>query len=265
MPNRIIRESCCTSPTLDQLSDGAERMFWRLTTVADDQGRFDAHPSVLLAKCFPLKVTVLKTASVLKWILELEQAGLAVLYTVDGREYGYFTNWSKYQRSYGNKPKHPDPSCGKLRQPAGDCGGLRESAALNLNLNRDLESRIDTSIAHSEVSLTSEVNSEFETFWEAYPKRNGKRIGRQRSLCLFMALGEDDRQLCITATRHYAASDAAARGFSKDPERFLKAAYWREWIEPETSQAIVPLKPKRSTYHSELLGKIQALEIGKHG
>ena len=56
MPNRIIRESCTTSPTLDALSDGAERMFWRLTTIADDYGRFDADPRVLLAKCFPLRV-----------------------------------------------------------------------------------------------------------------------------------------------------------------------------------------------------------------
>lgn len=42
MPNRIIRDKCRTSISLDKLSFGAECMFWRLTTVADDYGRFEA-------------------------------------------------------------------------------------------------------------------------------------------------------------------------------------------------------------------------------
>ena len=56
MPDRIIRESALSSHTLDGLTDGAERTFWRLIVVADDHGRFDADPRVLLAKCYPLRV-----------------------------------------------------------------------------------------------------------------------------------------------------------------------------------------------------------------
>ena len=64
MPSRVIRESALNSPTLAKLSHGAERLFWRLTIIADDAGRFDAHPTVVKARCFPLLVDTLKTADV---------------------------------------------------------------------------------------------------------------------------------------------------------------------------------------------------------
>lgn len=124
MPSRIIRESALTSRSLDLLSDGAERMFWRLTIVADDHGRFDANPQVLKAKCFPLKVDTLKSQAVTRWLSELEQARSVGLYQIEGREYGVLLNWFKYQRPRASKSKFPDPpaDCGKLPQNAAPCG-----------------------------------------------------------------------------------------------------------------------------------------------
>ena len=70
MPSRIIRESALISRSLDQLSHGAERLFWRLTIVADDYGRFDASHQVIKARCFPLKVDLLKTKEISEWLEE---------------------------------------------------------------------------------------------------------------------------------------------------------------------------------------------------
>jgi hypothetical protein len=123
MPSRVIRESALNSPTLAKLSHGAERLFWRLTIIADDAGRFDAHPTVVKARCFPLLVDTLKTADVVKFMSELA-ADCICLYTVEGRDYGYFRNWVKYQRVYGNASKFPQPpaECGNLPQvPADSC------------------------------------------------------------------------------------------------------------------------------------------------
>lgn len=109
LPSRIIRESCTTSPTLDALSDGAERMFWRLTTIADDFGRFDADHRVLLARCFPLKTNTLSLKEIEKYITEMVSVSLITLYEVNNRIYGYFNTWGKYQRIRCKVSKFPEP------------------------------------------------------------------------------------------------------------------------------------------------------------
>lgn len=115
MPNRIIKESCRTSPTLDALSAEAERLHWRLTTAVDDYGRFDANPKVVLSLCFPLKVDKIKPAQVEKWLQEMtrlapgDQVPLVTLYEVRGRRYGQLNGWSKHQRPARLASKFPDP------------------------------------------------------------------------------------------------------------------------------------------------------------
>lgn len=110
MPNRIIRESCRTSATLYQLTHGAERMFWRLTTVADDFGRFEADPRVLLAQCFPLWAGRLKVAEITRWYSEMERVGLVTSYVVNAKYYGYFETWDQYQRRRNRHSKYPAPT-----------------------------------------------------------------------------------------------------------------------------------------------------------
>ncbi len=110
MPNRIIRESARTSPTLDALSPEAERLFWRLITACDDHGRFDADSRVVLALCFPLKVGTLMPDVVEAWLQELRQARAVALYEITGRRYGYFPTWTRHQRRPQSRSKFPDPA-----------------------------------------------------------------------------------------------------------------------------------------------------------
>lgn len=121
MPNRLIHEKAIKSETLAKLSAEAERLFWRLTAIADDKGRFDAYPQTVKAECFPRMVDQIKTKEVIAWLSELAQECIR-LYVVDGRQYGYFVKWSEYQRIYGNKPKFP--------QPPADCGSSPQNSAL---------------------------------------------------------------------------------------------------------------------------------------
>lgn len=137
MPDRVIRESALTSETLAKFSAQAERLFWRLTVVADDSGRFDASPLVVKGRCFPLLIDKIKTGDIAKWLHELSDC--IIFYTVNGKAYGAFRNWAKYQRVYGNKPKFPEP-------PA-DCGEVPQVPAVPpLNLNPNLITIDDKSI-----------------------------------------------------------------------------------------------------------------------
>lgn len=113
MPNRWIRESCRTSKNLAKLSDRAERLFWRLTTCADDYGRFIADSEVVRSQCFPYRSQYL--LSFVKTDLhELIKNHLVTLYTVKDRMYGQFCTWEAHQGNprakYSKYPENPKKS-----------------------------------------------------------------------------------------------------------------------------------------------------------
>lgn len=86
MPNRILREAFLTSEKVNAVFGPAESFFVRLMLVADDFGRFYAHPNIIRAKCYPLRDDV-KTSDVKAWLIACAQAGLIKLYVVESRQY----------------------------------------------------------------------------------------------------------------------------------------------------------------------------------
>lgn len=110
MPNRIIKESACTSETLAEISADAERLFWRIVVQADDYGCFDGRPQTVLGKCLTAFIGRVSLNEIGAWLDELEQAGLIRRYTVDDRPYIHISNWAKHQRPpRAAKPKWPLP------------------------------------------------------------------------------------------------------------------------------------------------------------
>ena len=108
MPDRFIRESALTSESLSRLSDFAERLFWRLTTIADDFGRFNANPAVVAGRAMPL-VNGATPKKVESLLLELHANGSIQLYEAAGGRFGYFPSWEKHQITRARVSKHPEP------------------------------------------------------------------------------------------------------------------------------------------------------------
>lgn len=109
MPNRMIRDSCKTSPSLAALSDLAERTFWRLVTVTDDFGRYHGDHHALLAACFPIGAPGLTYPRFHAALIELVGQDLFRFYNVDGRPYIHAPSWSKHQRLRASAAKFPQP------------------------------------------------------------------------------------------------------------------------------------------------------------
>ena len=86
MPNRIIKESICTSDSLDALSWFEEVLFCRLIVNCDDYGRFDGRIAVIKNRLFPLKDT-LTAKAVEDGINKLAMVGLVRLYECDSKPY----------------------------------------------------------------------------------------------------------------------------------------------------------------------------------
>lgn len=108
MPNRIIKESICTSDRIASLSDFEFRLWVGLITTVDDAGRGDARPAVLKGRIFPLRerITVKDVDAALA---SLAAKGCVSLYENDGKPYFWFPTWSKHQRIRDCKPKYPAP------------------------------------------------------------------------------------------------------------------------------------------------------------
>lgn len=109
MPNRIIKESICTSPNVDMLSRDAEVFFYRLLVQCDDYGRMDARRAILRARCYPLQIDRVREDEIGAWLTELSSAGLIGLYTVNGCEYLHIQTWDKHQQVRAKRSKYPEP------------------------------------------------------------------------------------------------------------------------------------------------------------
>ena len=110
MPNRIIKESVCTSPNVDMLSRDAEVFFNRLIVQCDDFGRMDARLLIPRAKCYPLQIERVSEADIAAWLNELQSAKLILLYSDgDGGEYLHMQTWNKHQQVRAKRSKYPEP------------------------------------------------------------------------------------------------------------------------------------------------------------
>ena len=108
MPNRIIKESVCTSDSIDQLTWFEEVLFYRLMVSCDDYGRFDGRVAVIKNRLFPLKENL--TADEVSHALDmLAMVDLVRRYTVDGKPYLYLPTWEHHQTIRAKKSKYPKP------------------------------------------------------------------------------------------------------------------------------------------------------------
>ncbi|SLM46775.1 protein of unknown function [Nitrospira japonica] len=83
----------------------------------------------------------------------------------------------------------------------------------------------------------------FGEFWNLYPTRNGKKLGRTDALKKFCRLTPTDQTLLLTAVKNYASSGDVVQGVGiADPHRWIQKGTgktqvepWRDWIEPAPS------------------------------
>lgn len=144
MPNRIIKESICTSDKIAALSDFEFRLWVGLITQADDAGRGDARPAIIKGSVFPLRERV-TTKDIERALHGLADNSCVSLYTVGGKPYYYFPTWAAHQRIRDCRPKYPSPDENdNPPQSAASCRELRPESESNPNPNTESESESKT-------------------------------------------------------------------------------------------------------------------------
>ncbi|MGI6014333.1 MAG: hypothetical protein ACOX7K_08685 [Oscillospiraceae bacterium] len=165
MPNRIIKESIRTSKSVNTMTDFQFRLWTYLITYVDDYGRGIADPEILKGFVFPRRKGVTET-TIAKALTDLANIGSILLYEVDGESYLCFPNWSEHQAIRNKKSKFPAPDC-NLQTIERNCKQLNANVpVIQSNPNPESES-----ISKSE----SNARDAFAVFWEAYPKKVGKK------------------------------------------------------------------------------------------
>lgn len=111
MPDRILKDIFLTDPLVSGLKCRSQNLLIRLLLMADDHGRSEAHPRVLLGRLYPHEPDV-RESDLSASLRELEGTGLVRLYEVEAQPYLQVKCWGRFVR-VPNSAKHskcPGPS-----------------------------------------------------------------------------------------------------------------------------------------------------------
>lgn len=124
MPNRILREGILSSERVNALGWEAEVFYRRLMSVVDDYGRYTAHPALLRAALYPLKLETVSDACIARLLEEVRSAGLVNLYMVADKPYLELADFRQQVRAKVSKFPAPPGIC---EADAGQTTGTRHT------------------------------------------------------------------------------------------------------------------------------------------
>lgn len=116
MPNRIVREGINDSSKVDKLDYEAEVFYRRLINVVDDYGRYDARPTILRSKCYPMRVDKISDSDISRWLQQCAAPGveLVIVYEFEGKPYLELQNLGTPRAKFSKYPPPFSPSPGEL-------------------------------------------------------------------------------------------------------------------------------------------------------
>lgn len=183
MPNRIIKESICTSDSIDKLTIEAERLFYRLIVNCDDFGTLDARLPIIKSKCFPLKSSDITDNQLISWLTELEAQQMIFFYENSDHQYLKMSSWERHQQIRAKRPKYPLPGDDKSNRISFDIICNQEISNVTVIQSNPIRNPIQSNpnpippiapYGGDDVLKESKPDERFKAFWDAYPKKIGK-------------------------------------------------------------------------------------------
>lgn len=250
MPNRILKDSICTSETLNGLSWFEEVFWYRLIVTCDDFGRMDARTTILKSRMFPLKPMVTNKAIELA-LKKLSTVGLVALYEFEGRPYLQLVTWMKHQQKRATHSKYPAPNiiCNQLISNDINCNQMKSNVFEKREYeNTRNENTRNTPLTPQEGEGASEQLAPFEIFWKEYPKK----VAKQYALKAWMRIQPSkellERMLKALAEQKQSEQWRKENGrYIPNPATWLNGGYWENETAPPVRQ---PAPQKRTSAHS---------------
>ena len=223
MPNRILKESICTSEEIDKLSAFQEVFFYRLIVHCDDYGRMDARPKILASALFPLKD--IRAAQIEDALRALSSAELVILYSVGGKPFLQMKTWDRHQTIRAKKSRYPSPDdaqadeiiCTQMQADENKCprNPIQSESNPNPNTKENTRTRYGE---YRNVLLSDEelekLKAEFPD-WEAWIERLSEYLAKTGK----------------SYKNHLAVIRSWARADKKEPENKQRAKSWmKEYV-----------------------------------
>ena len=237
MPNRIIKESICTSENIAALSMGAEVLFYHLIVKADDYGVYFGNEQIIRSTCYPLKTDEIKLKQVESWLNELVSAGLVNAYIAeDGKKYIQFAKWSKHQQIRAKRSKYPimDDSCNQLI--ADDCKCHRNPIQSNPN-----------PIQSESAQSADEIESCFLALWDLYPKKVDKSAVSKKAKAALYKAGFDVVSAAIENYKAKIQRENRDIQYVKNGSTFFNGA-WRDYVVEDKLEEPMPQQQRRKSF-----------------
>ncbi len=233
MPNRLIKESICTSEDLNKLSPMAEILFYRLIVKADDYGAYYGNVAIVKSNCFPLKSDEITCEQVQSWLSELEDAGLIDKYRAEDRDYIQFHKWKNHQQIRAKKRKFPEPDSIGNQMISNDSKCPRNPIQSNTESNPE-----SNPIENTTPQREYEQNDGFEAFWSAYPKKGGDIRQAYMEYLHALDLGANSA-LMIAAIREQ------TRNMKPEDFRYLPSP--EKWLRNRGWETVIPVDSESDT------------------
>lgn len=144
MPNRILRDGVVKSKRFNRMSPGAQLFWYKLVSVVDDYGRFEADTVILRAAVFPLQIDSVKCGEVAGWLEECAEVysgleddwPLITVYEHRGGKYLQINEFNQRERY----SKFPAPSHDGLKRAESGKTPLKAARASNTNTHTNTPS-----------------------------------------------------------------------------------------------------------------------------
>lgn len=235
MPNRIIKESICTSEEIDQLTAFQETMFYRLIVNCDDYGRMDARVKILASKLFPLRRDI-RESQIEDALRALTSAELVITYVVDGKPFLQMKTWDKHQTIRAKSSKYPGPECGAaahaevcLHVQADESRCKQMQADASICCRNPIQSETESESESKTKTERARLDAAFERFWAAYPRKTDKKDAKKA----FFRLKPDEGLLNLLLTaieKQKKSAQWAEEGgrFVPHPSTWLNGCRWED-------------------------------------
>lgn len=124
-------------------------------------------------------------------------------------------NYRESQRERANKRWHPDTQ-------------KQDAKALPPHMPKRCSS---SSSSSSDIKDLKDIASKaFEAWWLKYPHRNGEKVTKSESKKYLSGIKFTAWDDLMMATENYAKSKRVLEGYAKDPVRFLKKGFWKDFL-----------------------------------
>lgn len=228
MPNRIIKESICSSEDIESLTAEEEIFYYRLWVNCDDYGRFDARQLMLKSKLYPLKKHV-QSDDIKPYLDSLLQKGLIELYGVKGILYGQVMAWDKHQQIRAKRSKYPsksesDYTCNQMISDDGICHrNPIQSNPIQSESKSESEDKTPLPKCPDKCPSKKERELFFESIWGLYPKKEGKGqvSDAQKNKLYLIGIEEVTRAI----NRYIEAKKGTEKQFLKQGSTFFNSGY----------------------------------------